>query len=95
MNVGALNDEDSASDLENISYSERVESALLSFCAKSQPRAVRGSNIRQVEPGALLRLRLARRGNCLLIADLCVVVAHLRVFLNAERILLITSDSKP
>ena len=93
MYVGAFHDENSAAYLENIADAKRVESTLLTFGAEAEPGSVSRAHVIEVEASALLvRPRCTLR---LLVADPGVVVAHLRIFLNAEGVLLITPDCEP
>lgn len=67
-----------------------MKSALLSFSTQAEPGAIRRANILKVE--TLLLVAWLR---CLEIGNLGMEVAHLRIVLDTERILLITADSKP
>lgn len=91
MNVGALNHKDSASNLQNITDPERMQGALLTLCAQSEPGSVGRSNICQVETLSLL-LIWARWTNRRLVAYLCMIVAHLRVLLDTKCVLSVPSN---
>lgn len=93
MNVRALYNKDSASNFEDIADSERVQSALLTFCAQSEPSTIRRTYISQVESSSLLLIR-SGSSDCLLVTDLGMVVAHLGVFLHTECVLLVPSNSQ-
>ena len=40
VNVGALHNEDSTADLQDVSYSQRMQRTLLTFRAESKPSAI-------------------------------------------------------
>ena len=92
MDVRALNHEDCASDLEDVPDTQRVKRTLLTFGAEAKPGAICRAHICKVKANFLLVGSWGASG--LLVADLGVVIAHLRVFLHAERVLLVTSDCK-
>ena len=93
VDVRALDDKDGAADLEDISDAQGMERALLALGAQSKPGAIGRAYICEVEPLPLLLVRpgWSNRG---LVANLCVVVAHLRVFLDTECVLLVTTNGQ-
>ena len=91
VDVGALNDEDSAADLEDISDAEGMQCTLLALGTETEPCAIRRPHICQVEASSLLLVG-TRRPHCLLVADLRMVIAHLGVLLDTEGVLLVTSN---
>ena len=93
VDVGALNDEDGATNLEDVPDAERMQSTLLSLGAETEPCAIRRSHICQVEASSLLLIR-TRWPHGLLVAYLRMIVAHLGVFLNTEGVLLVSPDRK-
>lgn len=70
-----------------------MESALLAFGAEAEPGTVGRPDIVEIE-ASLDLLVGTRLADGLLVADLGVVVAHLRVFLDTERILLVPAYSE-
>ena len=68
-----------------------MQCTLFTFCAKPQPGPVRRADIGKIESLPLL-LGGSRSPHRLFVADLCMVVAHLRVLLHAERVLLIAPN---
>ena len=93
VDVGAFNDEDGAANLEDVSNSEGMQCTLLSLGAETEPCAIRRPHICQIEASSLLLVR-TRGPYGLFVADLCMVVAHLGVFLDTEGVLLVSSDRK-
>lgn len=68
-----------------------MKGALLSFRTESQPCPICGANVIEIEALPLL-LVWSGRPDGTLVADLGVVVAHLGIFLDTERVLLIPTD---
>ena len=93
VNVRALYNKDSASNFENVADSQGVQSALLTFCTQSEPGTIRRTHISQVESSSLLLIG-SRSSDCHFVADLGMVVAHLRVFLYTKSVLLVSTNGQ-
>ena len=86
----AFNNEDCASNLNDVTDTQGVKWTLLAFSAKSEPRTICGSHICKIKACPLL-IR-SYWASLWFIADLGMIVTHLRIFLDAERVLLVASD---